>query len=417
MTSYKSDFLRELQTRGFIHQVSDPVLDEKALAEMVTGYIGFDATAPSLHAGSLVQIMLLRWLQKAGHKPIALMGGGTTRIGDPSFRDEARPLLTDEQIDKNLAGIKQVFAKFLTFGSGKTDAVMVNNRDWLDGLHYIDFLRDYGRHFSVNKMLSFDSVKIRLEREQNLSFLEFNYMILQAYDFVELNRKHGCTLQMGGSDQWGNIVNGIELGRRVDGSQLFGLTSPLLTTSSGAKMGKTASGAVWLNAEMLSPYDYWQYWRNAEDADVGRFLKLFTELPLNEIARLEKLRGAEINDAKKVLATEATAMLHGRAEAEKVAQAARTAFEQGAISADMPTVEVAAFELEGGIGILNALVLARLVASTSEARRQIKGGAVRLNDAPVSDERLSLAKTDLTPEGVIKLSLGKKKHVLLKPRG
>jgi len=417
MTSYKSDFLRELQMRGFIHQVSDPALDEKALTEVVTGYIGFDATAPSLHAGSLVQIMLLRWLQKAGHRPIALMGGGTTRIGDPSFRDDARPLLTDAQIDKNLDGIKQVFAKFLTFGSGKTDAMMVNNRDWLDGLHYIDFLRDYGRHFSVNKMLSFDSVKTRLEREQNLSFLEFNYMILQAYDFVELNRKHGCVLQMGGSDQWGNIVNGIELGRRVDSAHLFGLTSPLLTSSSGAKMGKTASGAVWLNAEMLSPYDYWQYWRNAEDADVDRFLKLFTELPLDEIARLEKLQGADINDAKKILATEATAMLHGRLEADKVSQAARTAFEQGAISADMPTVEIAAFELEGGVGILNALVLAKLVTSTSEARRQIKGSAVRLNDAAVADERLSLSKTDLTSEGVIKLSLGKKKHVLLKPKG
>jgi tyrosyl-tRNA synthetase len=417
MTSYKSDFLRELQARGFIHQVSDPALDDNAVSGLVTGYIGFDATAPSLHAGSLVQIMLLRWLQKAGHKPITLMGGGTTRIGDPSFRDEARPLLTDEQIDKNLAGIKQVFAKFLTFGTGKTDAVMVNNRDWLDGLQYIDFLRDYGRHFSVNKMLSFDSVKIRLEREQNLSFLEFNYMILQAYDFVELHRKHGCTLQMGGSDQWGNIVNGIELGRRVDGSHLYGLTSPLLTSSSGAKMGKTASGAVWLNAEMLSPYDYWQYWRNAEDADVGRFLRLFTELPLDEIARLEALQGAEINDAKKILATEATALLHGRAEADKMAEAARTAFEQGAISADMPTVEIAGFELDGGMGILNALVTAKLVTSTSEARRQIKGGAVRLNDEAVSDERLTIDRSSVASDGVVKLSLGKKKHVLLKPKG
>ena len=418
MTSFKSDFLRELSARGFIHQTSDDAsLDERALEGLLTGYIGFDATAPSLHAGSLVQIMLLRWLQKAGHRPIALMGGGTTRIGDPSFRDEARPLLTDEKIDENLAGIKAVFAKFLKFGNGKTDAVMVNNRDWLDDLKYIDFLRDYGRHFSVNRMLSFDSVKIRLEREQNLSFLEFNYMILQAYDFVELNRKYGCTLQMGGSDQWGNIVNGIELGRRTDGVQLYGLTSPLLTTSSGAKMGKTASGAVWLNADMLSPYDYWQYWRNAEDADVGRFLRLFTELPLDEIARLEKLEGSDVNEAKKILATEATAMAHGRAAAEKAAEAARTAFEDGAISADLPTVEIDVDALKVGHGLLNALVQAGLVVSTSEARRQIKGGAVRVNDAQVGDEKMVLVNENLTPEGVIKLSLGKKKHVLLKPKG
>ncbi|MDO8838174.1 MAG: tyrosine--tRNA ligase [Parvibaculum sp.] len=418
MTSFKSDFLRELSARGFIHQTSDDAgLDARALEGLLTGYIGFDATAPSLHAGSLVQIMLLRWLQKAGHRPIALMGGGTTRIGDPSFRDEARPLLTDKKIEENLAGIKAVFSKFLKFGNGKTDAVMVNNRDWLDNLNYIDFLRDYGRHFSVNRMLSFDSVKIRLEREQNLSFLEFNYMILQAYDFVELNRKYGCTLQMGGSDQWGNIVNGIELGRRTDGAQLYGLTSPLLTTSSGAKMGKTASGAVWLNADMLSPYNYWQYWRNAEDADVGRFLRLFTELPLDEIARLEKFEGADVNEAKKILATEATAMAHGRAEAEKAAEAARTAFEEGAISADMPTVEIDADALKVGHGLLNALVQAGLVASTSDARRQIKGGAVRVNDAQVGDEKMVLFCENLTPEGVIKLSLGKKKHVLLKPRG
>ncbi|MBO6667487.1 tyrosine--tRNA ligase [Parvibaculum sp.] len=417
MSSFKSDFLRELQARGFIHQLSDAdAIDADAVEKMLTGYIGFDATAPSLHAGSLVQIMLLRWLQKTGHKPIALMGGGTTRIGDPSFRDDARPLLTDEKIDENLAGIKKVFARFLTFGEGRTDAIMVNNRDWLDDLRYIDFLRDYGRHFSVNRMLSFESVKIRLEREQNLSFLEFNYMILQAYDFVELNRKYGCSLQMGGSDQWGNIVNGIELGRRVDGATLFGLTSPLLTTSSGAKMGKTANGAVWLNAEMLSPYDYWQYWRNTEDADVGRFLKLFTELPLDEIARLEKLEDAEINEAKKVLATEATAMLHGREEAEKAANAARTAFEEGAISADMPTVEIETGSLEAGLGLLTALVQAGLCSSTSDARRQIKGGAVRVNDAQIGDEKAALTGSSLTAQGVIKLSLGKKKHVLLKPK-
>ncbi|MEX0838795.1 MAG: tyrosine--tRNA ligase [Parvibaculum sp.] len=417
MTSFKSDFLRELSARGFIHQTSDDAgLDARALEGLLTGYIGFDATAPSLHVGSLVQIMLLRWLQKAGHRPIVLMGGGTTRIGDPSFRDEARPLLTDAAIDANLAGIKSVFEKFLKFGNGKSDAVMVNNRDWLDDLKYIDFLRDYGRHFSVNRMLSFDSVKIRLEREQNLSFLEFNYMILQAYDFVELNRKYACTLQMGGSDQWGNIVNGIELGRRTDGAQLYGLTSPLLTTSSGAKMGKTASGAVWLNADMLSPYDYWQYWRNAEDADVGRFLRLFTELPLDEIARLEKLEGSEVNEAKKILATEATAMAHGRVEAEKAAEAARTAFEEGAISADLPTVGIDVNALDVGHGLLNALVQAGLVASTSEARRQIKGGAVRVNDAQIGDEKMVLVRENLTPEGVIKLSLGKKKHVLLKPQ-
>ncbi|WP_339828492.1 tyrosine--tRNA ligase [uncultured Parvibaculum sp.] len=417
MTRFKSDFLRELSVRGFIHQTSDDAgLDERLLEGLLTGYIGFDATAPSLHAGSLVQIMLLRWLQKAGHKPIALMGGGTTRIGDPSFRDEARPLLTDEMIDANLDGIKTVFSKFLTFGAGKTDAIMVNNRDWLDDLKYIDFLRDYGRHFSVNRMLSFESVKIRLEREQNLSFLEFNYMILQAYDFVELNRKYGCTLQLGGSDQWGNIVNGIELGRRTDGTQLYGLTSPLLTTSSGAKMGKTASGAVWLNADMLSPYGYWQYWRNTEDADVGRFLRLFTELPIEEIERLEKLQGSELNEAKKILATEATAMAHGRAQSGKAAEAARTAFEEGAISADLPTVEIDVNALDVGHGLLNALVQAGLVASTSEARRQIKGGAVRVNDAQVGDEKMVLVRQNLTPEGVVKLSLGKKKHVLLKPR-
>ncbi|MEQ8266775.1 MAG: tyrosine--tRNA ligase [Parvibaculum sp.] len=417
MSSYKSDFLRELEARGFIHQLSDANGIDEAMAEkIVTGYIGFDATAPSLHAGSLVQIMLLRWLQKAGHRPVALMGGGTTRIGDPSFRDEARPLLTDEKIDENLVGIKAVFSKFLKFGNGKTDAVMVNNRDWLDDLKYIDFLRDYGRHFSVNRMLSFDSVKIRLEREQNLSFLEFNYMILQAYDFVELNRKYGCSLQMGGSDQWGNIVNGIELGRRVDGSSLFGLTSPLLTTSSGAKMGKTASGAVWLNEDMLSPYDYWQYWRNAEDADVGRFLRLFTELPLDEIARLEKLEGAELNEAKKILATEAAAMAHGREKAERAAEAARATFEEGALSADMPTVEIEAGALDAGQGLLNALVQAGLCASTSDARRQIKGGAVRVNDVAVADEKMTLGRENLAG-GVVKLSLGKKKHVLLKPKG
>ncbi len=418
MSSYKSDFLRELETRGFIHQTSDAAaLDEIAATRVLTAYIGYDCTAPSLHVGHLMQIMMLRWLQKTGGKPIALMGGGTTRIGDPSFRDEARPLLTDQQIDTNLAGIKAVFSKFLTFGDGESDALMVNNRDWLDELKYIDFLRDYGRHFSVNRMLSFDSVKTRLEREQNLSFLEFNYMILQAYDFVELNRKYGCELQMGGSDQWGNIVNGIELARRTGGAQVFGLTSPLLTTSSGAKMGKTASGAVWLNADMLLPYEYYQYWRNTEDADVGRFLKLFTELPLDEIAELEKLGGSEINDAKKKLAWETTAMVHGREEADKAAEAARIAFEEGAISTDLPTVKVSAAELEAGLGVLSVFVTAGLAQSNGEVRRLVANSGVSVNDQVVSDPKSIISIKNLTNDGVIKLSLGKKKHVLLKPKG
>ncbi len=416
MSSYKSDFLNVMEERGFIAQCSDfELLDERLSSGVVTGYIGFDCTAPSLHAGSLIQIMMLRWLQQTGHKPIALMGGGTTRIGDPSFKDEARPLLTDELIDQNLAGIRSVFDKFLTFGDGPTDGIMVNNRDWLDELQYIDFLRDYGRHFSVNRMLSFDSVKLRLDREQSLSFLEFNYMILQAYDFVELNKRFGCNLQMGGSDQWGNIVNGIELGRRADSASLVGLTTNLLTTSSGGKMGKTADGAVWVNADMLSPYDYWQYWRNTEDADVGKFLRLFTELPLDEVARLEALEGAELNDAKKVLATEATAMAHGRAEAEKAAETARVAFETGSVATDLPTVEISASDLNEGLGVLSAFVAAGLCNSNGDARRQIKGGGAKVNDKGVQDERGSLTKDDLTDEGVIKLSIGKKKHVLLKP--
>ncbi len=416
MSSYKSDFLNVMEERGFIAQCSDfELLDERLSSGVVTGYAGFDCTAPSLHAGHLIQIMMLRWLQTTGHRPIALMGGGTTRIGDPSFKDEARPLLTDELIDQNLAGIRSAFDKLLTFGDGPTDAIMVNNRDWLDELQYIDFLRDYGRHFSVNRMLSFDSVKLRLDREQSLSFLEFNYMILQAYDFVELNKRFGCDLQMGGSDQWGNIVNGIELGRRTDGVSLVGLTTNLLTTSSGGKMGKTADGAVWINADMLSPYDYWQYWRNTEDADVGKFLRLFTELPLDEIARLEALEGAELNDAKKVLATEATAMAHGRTEADKAAETARVAFETGAVATDLPTVEIPAAELDAGLGVLSAFVTAGLCSSNGDARRQIKGGGAKVNDKSVQDERGSLTKDDLTDEGVIKLSIGKKKHVLLKP--
>ncbi len=416
MSTFKSDFLAELAARGYIHQCTDEAgLDALAAKGPITGYIGFDCTAPSLHAGSLLGIMMLRKMQQTGHKPIVLMGGGTTKVGDPSGKDESRQLLTEQQIADNMAGIKEVFAKFLTFGDGPTDAIMVNNADWLDGLVYIDFLRDFGRHFTVNRMLSFDSVKLRLEREQPLTFLEFNYMILQAYDFLELSRRVDCLLQMGGSDQWGNIVNGIELTRRVDGKEVYGLTTALLTTSSGAKMGKTASGAVWLNADMLSPYDYWQYWRNAEDADVGRFLRLFTELPLDEIAKLETLEGAELNEAKKVLATEATALAHGRAAADEAAETARQTFEQGTLAQSLPTVDVPRAELEKGLGVLTANVTVGFVASTSEARRQIKGGGLRVNDTIVTDAKQTLTLDDLTPEGVIKLSFGKKRHVLLRP--
>ncbi len=415
MSSYKSDFLRTLAERGFIHQVSEPdVLDALAKSSRITAYIGFDCTAPSLHVGSLLPIMMLYWMQQTGHRPIALMGGGTTRVGDPSGKDESRRILTDEAIDQNLAGIRAIFSKFLKFGDGPTDAVMANNADWLNGLNYIDFLRDVGRHFSVNRMLAFDSVKLRLERQHELSFLEFNYMILQAYDFVELNKRTGCVLQMGGSDQWGNIVNGIELGRRMHNVQLFALTSPLITTSSGAKMGKTAAGAVWLNPDMVSPYDYWQYWRNTEDSDVERFLKLFTVLPLPEIARLSALRGQDVNEAKKVLATEATALVHGRAAADEAAETARKTFEAGEIAETLPAIEIARPDLEQGIGVLAAFAKAGLVSSNSEARRQVKAGGLRVNDAAVSDEKMVLSSRDLTPEGVIKLSLGRKRHVLLK---
>jgi tyrosyl-tRNA synthetase len=380
----------------------------------ITAYIGFDCTAPSLHVGSLLPIMMLYWMQQTGHRPIALMGGGTTRVGDPSGKDESRRILTDEAINQNLAGIRAIFAKFLKFGDGPSDAIMANNADWLNGLNYIDFLRDVGRHFSVNRMLAFDSVKLRLERQHELSFLEFNYMILQAYDFVELNKRTGCVLQMGGSDQWGNIVNGIELGRRMHNAQLFALTSPLITTSSGAKMGKTAAGAVWLNPDMVSPYDYWQYWRNTEDGDVERFLKLFTVLPLTEIARLSALRGQDINEAKKVLATEATALVHGRPAAEQAAETARKTFEEGEIAETLPSTDIARSELEQGIGVLAAFAKAALVSSNSEARRQIKAGGLRVNDAVATDEKMILTTRDLTPEGVIKLSLGRKRHVLLR---
>lgn len=412
MVKYKSEFLRVLDERGFIHQCSDPEgLDKAAFEGGITGYIGFDCTAPSLHAGSLLPIMILYWMQQTGHRPIALMGGGTTKVGDPSGKDESRKMLTDEDIATNLAGIRKVFDRFLKFGDGPQDALMANNDDWLAGLNYIDFLRDYGPHFTVNRMLAFDSVKLRLEREQPLTFLEFNYMILQAYDYLELYRRFGCTLQMGGSDQWGNIVNGMELTRRVDGAHVHALTSPLLTTSSGAKMGKSAAGAVWLNGDMLAPYDYWQYFRNTEDADVGRFLRFFTTLPLDEIAKLEALEGAELNDAKKLLATEATAMVHGRKAAEEAKETARATFEQGVAAEGLPTVEV---DLSDGLGLLSALVAAGFASSNGEARRHIRGGAVRVNDCSVSDETTTLTEADIN-DGAIKLSFGKKKHALLKP--
>jgi tyrosyl-tRNA synthetase len=410
----KSDFLAILLERGFLHQCSDlEGVDAKARSGDLTAYIGFDCTASSLHVGSLLPIMMLRWLQKTGNKPVPLMGGGTTRVGDPSGKDESRKLLSIEQIDENKNSIKKIFAKFLTFGSGSHDAIMPDNAEWLTALNYIEFLRDVGRHFSVNRMLSMDSVKMRLERDQELSFIEFNYMCLQAYDFVELNKRYGCVLQMGGSDQWGNIVTGIDLGRRMGRPQLYALTSPLLTTSSGAKMGKTAAGAVWLNEDMLPVYDYWQFWRNSEDADVGRFLRLFTELPMDEIHKLETLGGAEINEAKKILANEATTMVHGREAADLAAETARKTFEEGTISASLPTIYVTAQELSAGIGVLNAFVKAGLVASTGEARRQIKGGGLRINDELANDDRAMLSQAQMNADGVIKLSLGKKKHVLL----
>ncbi|KUL96407.1 tyrosyl-tRNA synthetase [Bosea sp. WAO] len=411
MTTFKSDFLRTLDERGFIHQISDPEgLDQAALKGPISAYIGYDATATSLHVGHLMQIMMLHWMQETGHKPIALMGGGTTMVGDPSFKDEARKLLTQETIEQNLAGIRSVFSNYLDFSG---PATMMNNADWLLGLNYLEFLRDVGRHFSVNRMLSFDSVKTRLDREQSLSFLEFNYMILQAYDFVELNKRTGCILQMGGSDQWGNIVNGIDLGHRMSDVQLYALTSPLLTTASGNKMGKTASGAVWLDAKLLPVFEFWQYWRNTEDADVGRFLKLFTKLPMAEIARLAALGGAEINEAKKVLATEVTALLHGRQAAEAAAETARKTFEEGETAQDLPSVELPKAQFEAGLGVLSAFVSAGLVPSTGEARRQIKAGGLRVNDQIVTDERASLGLLDLT-DGTAKLSFGKKKHILLR---
>ena len=415
MTKLKSDLMRAYIDRGYMHQCTDQAaLDDLAATDCVIAYIGFDCTAPSFHVGNLVQIMMLRVLQRHGHKPIVLMGDGTTKVGDPSGKDQSRQLLTDARIEENKESLKRIFAKFLSFGDGPSDAMMASNAEWLDRLNYIEFLRDYGRHFSVNRMLSFDSVRLRLDREQPLSFLEFNYMILQAYDFLELARRHGCALQMGGSDQWGNIVNGVELGRRVENRGLFGLTTPLITTASGVKMGKTAQGAVWLNAEELSPYDYWQFWRNTEDADVGRFLKLFTELPLDEIARLERLEGQERNEAKKILATEATRLCHGDEAAMTAAETARQTFEEGQAAQNLPTFDVAQRDLDAGLFVYELLNRAGLCASNGEARRLIKAGGARINDAVVANEKAQLTTADTGAGGVIKLSAGKKRHALLR---
>jgi tyrosyl-tRNA synthetase len=415
MAGFKSDFMRVVHERGMVHQTSDAArLDELLSTGVRTAYIGFDCTADSLHVGHLTQIMLLRWWQKTGHKPIALMGGGTTKVGDPSGRDETRQLLTPELINANMEAIKRSFANYLTFGSGRTDAVMVNNADWLDTLLYIPLLRDVGRHFSVNRMLTMDSVKLRLERDQPLTFLEFNYMILQSYDFVELYRRHKCILQMGGSDQWGNIVMGADLGRRTESAELFALTSPLLATSSGAKMGKTAAGAVWLNPDRLSPYDFWQYWRNVEDADVGRFLRTFTDMPLDEIARLEKLRGQEINEAKKILATEATRLAYGAAAAEQAAETARRTFEEGTRAEALPSVEVPRAKLASGIAAFELFHMAGLAPSRTEARKLIKGGGARLNDAPIAADTDMIGERELDNAGTLKLSAGRKRHVLVK---
>ncbi|MEO1253067.1 MAG: tyrosine--tRNA ligase [Pseudomonadota bacterium] len=411
--TYRSDFLNVLEERGFIAQGTNlEGLDEACAAGPVTGYIGFDATAPSLHAGSLLQIMLLYWLQQTGHRPIALMGGGTTKVGDPTGKDEQRKLLTDAEIDANIAGIKTAFERFLTFGDGPTDALLVNNDDWLSTLGYVDFLRDYGVHFTINRMLTFDSVKLRLDRESPMTFLEFNYMLMQAYDFHELYNRHGCRLQLGGTDQWGNIVNGVELCRRKDGVEVFGLTTPLLTTASGRKMGKTEDGAVWLSADMFKPYDYWQYWRNAEDADVGKLLARFTTLPMDEVRRLGALEGAEINEAKKILANEATTLLHGRDAAKSAAATAEEVFARGGAGGDLPSVALSKKDLSAGAPLIDQYLAAGLCASKGEARRHIKAGALKLNDAPVREERALTA--DDFEEGAAKISVGKKKHAIIR---
>jgi tyrosyl-tRNA synthetase len=420
MSKPRSAFLATALERGFVHQCTDlDALDDRMSAGRVAAYVGYDCTADSLHVGSLLSIMLLRLLQKNGHKPIVLMGGGTTRIGDPSGKDISRLLLGDAEIASNMAGIRKIFTRFIDFGDGPSDAVMVNNADWLDELHYIPLLRDVGRHFSVNRMLSQDSVRLRLERDQPLSFLEFNYMILQAYDFVELARRLDCSVQIGGSDQWGNIVGGVELGRRMDGRTLFGLTTPLLTTASGEKMGKTAQGAVWLNSERLSPYEYWQFWRNTEDTDVGRFLRLFTELPIDEIARLEALQGSEINEAKKILASEATALGHGREAAEKAAHTTSVVFHVGVVesaqAADMSAVEVPRESLERGVAAVELFNRAGLAASNGEARRLIRGGGARINDMVIDDEKRVVRLADLDRQGMLKLSAGRKRHALVRP--
>jgi tyrosyl-tRNA synthetase len=415
MSHYKSDFLNILSERGFIHQCSDFAgLDALAAKGGAVAYVGYDCTAPSLHIGNFLSIMMLHWWQQSGNKPITLVGGGTTRVGDPSGKDETRAIRPVEEIDANKESIKTVFGKLLKFGTGANDAIMVDNADWLTTLNWIEMLRDVGRHFSVNRMLAMDSVKLRLEREHEMSFIEFNYMICQAYDFTELARRYDCRLQMGGSDQWGNIIMGVDLGRRMGTSQLYALTTPLLTTASGAKMGKTAQGAVWLNEAQMSAYDFWQYWRNAEDADIGKLLRLFTTLPMTEIARLEALGGAEINEAKKVLATEATALLHGRVLAEAAAETARKTFEEGALADDLPTIEVPESDIRNELGVLAAFVTAGLVKSNGEARRQIQGGGLRVNDEAVKDEKAKLRLADVK-DGVIKLSLGRKRHVLLRP--
>lgn len=414
--TYKSDFLRTLESRGFLYQLSDAeALDKKLCEGPVTGYIGFDATAKSLHVGNLVQIMLLYWLQKTGNKPLVLMGGGTSMVGDPSGKDEMRQMMTPEIIEGNKASIREIFDGLLEFGEGSTDATMLDNAEWLMKLNYVDFLREVGSKISINQMLTRESVKQRLDREQSLSFLEFNYMILQGYDFAELNRRYGCTLQMGGSDQWGNIISGVDLARKLNGAECYAVTTPLITKSDGSKMGKSVSGAVWLKPDMFSVYDYWQFWRNTGDADVTRFARMFTTMDLDEIARWEGLEGGEMNEAKKILATAATALIHGQDAADAAAETARQTFEQGAIDLSLPTVEVSTAELNAGIGMLNAAVLAGLAGSNGEARRLIKSGALKLNDAKVDDERGTVSETDLLAEGVIKLSAGKKRHVLIKP--